>query len=60
MFAHKPFILVFVSFLLYFGTQTAVGQVPDPVVLTEEQDQYPLGLNMDILTDPDGMLRISG
>ena len=31
---------------------------PEPVVLTEQQGEYPLGLHMDILEDPGGQLTI--
>ena len=33
-------------------------QPPNPVVLNDKQDQYPLGLHLDILRDPGGELTI--
>lgn len=49
-------LLVFLLFCL--GWRTAVAQTQNPVVLTNEQDQYPLGPHLEILEDPDGTLTI--
>jgi len=49
-------IFIFV-FLGLFGI-TAVAQTQNPVILTDEQDHYPLGLHLEILEDKDGLWTI--
>ena len=38
--------------------QVSNPPTPDPVILTDEQDEYPLGLHLGILEDPTGELTI--
>ena len=38
--------------------QTSDPSTPEPLVLTDEQGKYPLGLHMEILEDPGGKLTI--
>ncbi len=39
-------------------TSTSDLATPEPIILTDEQGEYPLGLYMDILEDPSGTLTI--
>ncbi len=38
--------------------QTSDPATPEPVILSDEQEEYPLGLNLEILEDPSGKLTI--
>lgn len=56
-------VFILLILLLYATSRVAVAQTsdpstPDPVILTDEQGEYPLGLYMDILEDPGGELTI--
>jgi PAS domain S-box-containing protein len=51
------------SLLILAGWTRAYAQAddppkPDPVILTDEQDEHPLGLHLEILEDPGGELTI--
>jgi signal transduction histidine kinase/PAS domain-containing protein len=51
------------SLLILAGWTRAYAQAddppkPEPVILTDEQDEYPLGLHLEILEDPGGELTI--
>jgi hypothetical protein len=55
--------LLLISILAFAWWTRAYAQVddapqPEPVILTDEQDQYPLGLHMEILEDPSSELTI--
>jgi signal transduction histidine kinase/PAS domain-containing protein len=55
--------LILFSLLVLVGwtrTHAQAGDVdkPEPVIITSEQDRYPLGLHMEILEDPGGELAI--
>jgi hypothetical protein len=48
------------AFMLHPLRQDQISDTstPGPVLLTDEQGQYPLGLHMSILEDPGGILTI--
>jgi PAS domain S-box-containing protein len=57
----KRFLLLLLAVLIMYGPALAQGgelPAPDPVVLTDEQGQYRLGLHLEILEDPNGELTI--
>lgn len=51
------FILAFVT--LVVGGETAAGQELEPLILTPEQSQYPVGRHLEILEDRAGALTIN-
>lgn len=55
--------LVLLSSLILAGSTSFYAQVgeaagSDPVILTDRQDEYPLGLHLEILEDPTGELTV--
>jgi hypothetical protein len=57
----KVFLLALIAALLLVMPAFSQGSAPpvqEPLVLTNEQGQYPLGHYMDILEDPGGELTI--
>jgi signal transduction histidine kinase len=57
----KTFLLALLVALVLAVPAFAQGSAPppqEPLVLTDEQGEYPLGLHMDILEDPGGELTI--
>ncbi|MFN2139044.1 MAG: 7TM-DISM domain-containing protein [Candidatus Promineifilaceae bacterium] len=55
--------LLLIILLLFAGWSRSYAQEgaedhPGPVILTDEQDEYPLGLYLDILEDPGGELSV--
>ncbi len=48
------------AFALYLPafSQNDAPPPPEPLILTDQQDEYPLGLNLEILEDPTGELTI--
>jgi signal transduction histidine kinase/DNA-binding NarL/FixJ family response regulator len=46
-------ILLFLTGLTHLHAQSSL-----PIILTDEQEQYPLGLHLEILEDPEGQLTI--
>ena len=52
MLINKWFVAFSVLFLLcLFGARTIVAQTDVAIVLTDGQDEYPIGLNLEILED---------
>jgi signal transduction histidine kinase len=56
-------VLFLFSLLVLVGCSPAAAQTEDaprpaPVILTDEQDEYPLGLYLELLEDPSGELTI--
>jgi signal transduction histidine kinase len=54
-------IIVLIALILAHSPALAQGSAPptqEPLILTDEQGQYPLGLHLDILEDPGGELTI--
>lgn len=58
MSTHRWIILVLLLASFCYGGKTAVAQSSDPVVLRMDQEQYPLGLHIEILEDKGGLLTI--
>jgi len=54
MFSHKYTIPLLILILLCAGSITAVAQSQNPVILTNDQDHYPLGPHLEILEDEEG------
>jgi signal transduction histidine kinase len=57
----KAILLSFLAILIFSGAALAQSnspEKPEPVVLTDEQARYPLGLYLEILEDPNGKLTI--
>jgi signal transduction histidine kinase len=59
----KPKALIFTLMVASFLFSTALAQsdaptTQEPLILTDEQDRYPLGLHLEILEDPSGELTI--
>ena len=53
----KAFVLI--SFCLVFlGNLITTVKAQDPIILTDKQDKYPLGLHLEILEDPTNTLTI--
>ncbi len=55
-------ILTLMVTLCLCGTALAQSgdlPTPEPVILTDEQEEYPLGLHLEILEDPGGELSIA-
>jgi signal transduction histidine kinase/PAS domain-containing protein len=58
-------LAIFLLFLVVFNfasrladTGIATDSTPGPVILTDKQDEYPLGMHLEILKDPGGDLTI--
>jgi signal transduction histidine kinase len=55
-----PIVLLILALLIFTPVlaQSSDSSAPDSVVLTDEQEKYPLGLYLQILEDPGGKLTI--
>jgi len=54
MLARKQIFPILILLLLCVGSITAVAQSQNPVILTNDQDHYPLGPHLEILEDKEG------
>ena len=57
----KAFVLALIVAILCCGAASAQGEDPagaNPVLLTDDQERYPLGLHLELLEDPSGELTI--
>jgi signal transduction histidine kinase len=60
MFFLVQVVILLTALLAWMPALAQTGDPPtaEPLVLSDEQDQYPLGFNLDILRDPGGELTI--
>jgi len=58
MSSNKSFLIFPLLTLLFLHSSKVFTQAQGVIVLTDEQDRYPLGLNLEILEDKEGTLTI--